>query len=368
MEIKDYLRAIRRWLWMPIVLPLVAGAGTGVLLLKQPLQYQADATVVVPAVSARGFSTSAAAQYVATFKDVLISAPLVSEVSKATGVPTKDLVSGLTASTVTASSNIIHVVYIGYQKNNATAVVRLATRDTLDIVAQPQLQQAQAAVASSSAQLKAADDAINAFTNSSGQVQPDVAFRTKQAELLSLQLQLQQTQIAGDAPRAALLQAVITQREAELSQLAAQLSQYTSLTQARQQAVTVASHDQQLLGDAQALLSADHLTSTVFVTDIGKLSRSGNILKFSAIAAAVALIMALALILLMELMRYRRPAVAGPAAGSGGQPLPPTPAGTVAAPLTATDAVPTSNGAHLNADDPDAERDLVTSAGPTARR
>jgi hypothetical protein len=368
MEIKDYLRAIRRWLWMPIVLPLVAGAGTGVLLLKQPLQYQADATVVVPAVSARGFSTSAAAQYVATFKDVLISAPLVLEVSQATGVPTKDLVSGLTASTVTASSNIIHVVYIGYQKNNAVTVARLATRDTLDIVAQPQLQQAQAAVASSSAQLKAADDAINAFTNSSGQVQPDVVFRTKQAELLSLRLQLQQTQIAGDAPRAALLQAVITQREAELSQLSAQLSQYTSLTQARQQAVTVASHDQQLLGDAQALLSADHLTSTVFVTDIGKLSRSGNILKFSAIAAAVALIMALALILLMELMRYRRPAVAGPAAGSGGPPLPPTPAGTVTAPLTATDAVPTSNGAHLNADDPDAERDLVTSAGPTARR
>src|ERR1700676_873131 len=152
MEIKDYLRAIRRWLWMPIVLPPLAGQGTGVLLLKQPLQYQADATVVVPAVSARGFSTSAAAQYVATFKDVLISAPLVSEVSKATGVPTKDLVSGLTASTVTASSNIIHVVYIGYQKNNATRggglrVVDLATRDTLDIVAQPQLQQAQAAVA-----------------------------------------------------------------------------------------------------------------------------------------------------------------------------------------------------------------------------
>jgi hypothetical protein len=368
MEIKDYLRAIRRWLWMPIVLPLVAGAGAGVLLLKQPLQYQADATVVVPAVSARGFSTSAAAQYVATFKDVLVSAPLVNEVSKATGVPIKDLVSGLTASTVTASSNIIHVVYIGYQKNNATTVVDLATRDTLDIVAQPQLQQAQAAVTSSSAQLKAADDAISAFTNTSGQVQPDVAFRTKQAELLSLQLQLQQTQIAGDAPRAALLQSVITQRIAELSQLAQQLSQYTSLTQARQSAVTVFSHDQQLLGDAQALLSADHLPGTVTKTDIGKLSRSGNILKFSAIAAAVALILALALILLMELMRYRRPAIASPAVASSVPPVPPTPTATAAAPVTTAEAVPASNGAHLKADDPDAERDLVTSAGPRARR
>ena len=368
MEIKDYLRAIRRWLWMPIVLPLVAGAGTGVLLLKQPLQYQADATVVVPAVSARGFSTSAAAQYVATFKDVLVSAPLVAEVSHATGVSTKDLVSGLTASTVTASSNIIHVTYVGYHKTNGTKVVDLATRDTLDIVAQPQLQQAQAALASSTAQLKAADDAINAFTNSSGQAQPDVAFRTKQAELLSLQLQLQQTQIAGDAPRAALLQSVITQREAELTLLSQQLSQYTSLTQARQSAVTVFSHDQQLLGDAQALLSADHLPNTVTVTDIGKLSRVGNILKFVAIAAAVALILALALILLLELMRYRRIGSATPVAGGGEQPLPPTQPATAPAPKTATEAAPASNGAHLHADDPDGKRDLVSAAGPKARR
>src|SRR5450755_3583621 len=113
MEIREYLRAIRRWLWLPIVVPLVAAALTGVLLERQPSQYQANAAVIVPAVSDKGFSTSAASQYVATFKDVLISQPIVDQVSKKTGVPSKDLVAGLSASTVSTSSNIIHVTYLG---------------------------------------------------------------------------------------------------------------------------------------------------------------------------------------------------------------------------------------------------------------
>jgi hypothetical protein len=316
MEIRDYLQAIRRWLWLPVILPLVAGAGAGLVLLKQPLQYQADATVVVPAVSARGESTSAAAQYVATFKDVLVSQPLVQLVSNKTHVPVKDLVNGLTASTVTASSNIIHVTFIGYTKNNATAVVDEATRDTLDIVAQPQLVQAQKALASANTQLLNTNSAIGQFTATTGQVLPDQQFRTKQAELSQLLLQLQQTTIAGDAARAAVLQSVIAARQAQLSTLATELPQYTALTQQRQAALTVVAHDEQLLGDAQALLSANHDNKTVTVVDIGKVSRVGNVLRFTAIAAAVALIMALALILLMELMRSRRPAGTVPASGA----------------------------------------------------
>ena len=367
MEIRDYLQAIRRWLWLPVVVPLVAGGGAGLLLLKQPVEYQADATVVVPAVSARGFSTSAAAQYVATFKDVLVSQPLVQQVhNKFTAVPTTDLVKGLSASTVTASSNIIHVTYIGYIKSGDDGVrnvVNEATRDTLDIVAQPQLAQAKLAIDSANAQLATANSAITAFTASTGQVLPDQQFRTKQSELSQLLLQLQQTQIAGDQSRAALLQAVIATRQSELTSLAASLSQYTSLTQQRQAALTVVAHDQQLMGDAQALVSADHQANTVSVTGGDKVSRLANVLKFSAIAAAVGLILALALILLMELTRDRR-AVAGSTAGTGGVP----PAGSATpGPRAAAGAAPV-NGAHVQADEHEGEREMVTTAGPKARR
>ncbi|MDQ6848380.1 MAG: hypothetical protein M3019_12505 [Candidatus Dormibacteraeota bacterium] len=316
MEIRDYLRAIRRWLWLPVVMPLVAGAATGALMLKQPAKYQADATVVVPAVAAKGFSTSAAAQYVATFKDVLISQPLVQAVSNATKVPIKDLVGGLTATTVTASSNIIHVTYIGPVKSSVADVVRAATVATLDTVAQPQLVQAQNALNSGQTSLAKADAAITQYTTNTGLLFPDQDFKIKQAELSQLLLQLQQSNIAGDSKRAAALQAIITQRQAELATLATQVGQYTSLTEQRQASLTVLSHDQQLLADAQALLTANHDPKTISVANLGKVSRVGDVLRFTAIAAAVALILALALILLKELLRARRPAVVSTGASS----------------------------------------------------
>jgi capsular polysaccharide biosynthesis protein len=306
MEIRDYLRAIRRWLWLPVVLPLVAAALTGLLLERQPSQYQANATVIVPAVSAKGFSSSAASQYVATFKDVLISQPVVDKVSKATHVPAKDLVNGLSASTISTSSNIIHVVFLGTKGENATQVVRLATVDTLDAVAQPQLMQAQNSVAAAQGQLQQANAAITQWTATTGLILPQQQFTTQQQELNQLLLQLQQAHLANDTAHAAALQAVISQRQGQLATLATQVTQYTDLSDARQSALSVRDHSAQELANAQALLSADHNPGTVTVQDIGRISKLSNTLKFAAIAFAVALILALAFILLLELMRGGR--------------------------------------------------------------
>ena len=80
MEIRDYLRQIRRFLWLVIAAPIVAGLITGGIMQIRPSQYQADASVVVPAITAAGFSQSAASQYVDTFKDVLVSQPVLTDV------------------------------------------------------------------------------------------------------------------------------------------------------------------------------------------------------------------------------------------------------------------------------------------------
>lgn len=310
MEIRDYLRSIRRWLWLPIALPLVAAALTGVLLERQPSQYQANATVIVPAVSAKGFSTSAASQYVATFKDVLISQPIVDKVSKATGVPTKELVNGLSASTVSTSSNIIHVVFLGLKGENTTQVVRVATIDTLDAVAQPQLIQAQNSVSAAQGQLAQANAAITQWEATTGLILPQQQFTTQQAELNQLVLQLAQAHLANDTARATALQTVITQRQAQLTTLATQVTQYTDLSDARQSALGVRDKAAQDITDAEALLSADHNASTVQVQNVGRVPKLGNTIKFAGIAFAVALILALAFILLLELMRAGRPQTA----------------------------------------------------------
>jgi len=307
MEIRDYLRAIRRWLWLPIALPLIAGLLTGAVLELQPSQYQANATVIVPAVSAKGFSTSAAAQYFDTFKDVLVSSPVVNRVAADNHVPTQDLVKGLTANTATASSNVIQVTYDGYKGQNTSAIVRDATVVSLDTMAQPQVVEAENAVTAADAQLQQAQNAVNAFEASTGQVLPQQQFNNEQQELNSLLLQLQQANIANDTARATALQTIITQREQQLSALGQQVNQYTSLSNALTAAMATRDHASQELNDANALISSNHDPSTVAVTDVGRLSKLSNTLRFSGIAVAVALILALAFILIMELMRGGRP-------------------------------------------------------------
>jgi capsular polysaccharide biosynthesis protein len=307
MEIRDYLRAIRRWLWLPIVVPLVAALITGGVLEMQPSHYEANATVIVPAVSAKGFSTSAAAQYVATFKDVLVSSPVVNKVAAENHVPTSDLVNGLSATTVTASSNIIHITYIGLKGQNTTGIVDDASILTLDTVAEPELVQAQNAVSAAQVQLQQANAAINNFNTTTGNILPQQQFTSQQQELDTLLLELQQANLAGDTTHATALQSIITQREQQLATLAGQVNQYTALSDARQAAISVSDHAAQELNDVESLMAADHSASTVSVQKVGRLSKLGDTVRFTAIAFAVALLLALGIILLMELMRNDRP-------------------------------------------------------------
>ncbi len=176
MEIRDYLRAIRRVLWLVILIPVVAALATGGLVEIQPSAYQADASVVVPAISAGGFSQSAASQYVDTFKDVLVSQPVLNDVSQKYGIPTSELADGLSASTITASSNIIHVVLIGKARQNLQGAVHEATVDSLNAIAQPRLAQAQNSVAQAETGLQRANGDYNAFVETTENPNPPTEF------------------------------------------------------------------------------------------------------------------------------------------------------------------------------------------------
>ena len=147
MEIRDYLRAIRRILWLVIAIPIVAGLLVGGFIELQPSDYQANASAVVPAITANGISQSAASQYTSTFKDVLTSSQVIPSVSQKFNIPQPELVTGLTSSTTTASSNLINVVLIGKKGQNLVGAVREATIETMNAIAAPQKQEALTEVA-----------------------------------------------------------------------------------------------------------------------------------------------------------------------------------------------------------------------------
>ena len=153
--------------------------------------------------------------------------------------------------------------------------------------------------------------AINNFDATTGNLLPQQQFDAEQQELDTLDLELQQANIAGDTAHATALEGLISQREQQLATLAGQLSQYTTLNDARQAAIAVSDHAAQSLNDVESLIAADHASGTVTVQKIGRVSKLADTLKFAAIAFAVALALALGLILLMELMR--KPAQSTPA-------------------------------------------------------
>jgi capsular polysaccharide biosynthesis protein len=322
MEIRDYLRAIRRILPLLIILPIVAAAVTGFILEKQPSKYQASATVIVPAISGNGTSQSAASQYVDTFKDVLVSQPVVADVAqkfKSSKFTQAELVAGLSADTVTASSNVIHITLVGEHGQNLTGAVREAAVDSMDAIAQPSLVQALSEKANSDTLWLNAQNDINKWVASTGNPSPPAKYNTDESQLTTDEGLLQQAILNGDTARQAGLHTVIANQTKLVETDGQQLQQYQSLDSALSSAEASQHHAEQVLVTAQALVATDHAPSTVTVVNNGRLSKLSDVIKFAAIAFALALLMMLGLILILELMRSnRRPvAVVAPAPEQG---------------------------------------------------
>jgi hypothetical protein len=310
MEIRDYLRAIRRILPLLIILPIVAAAITGGFLELQPSKYQANATVVVPAISGNGSSQSAVSQYVSTFKDVLISEPVVSSVSRKFNIPVSELTAGLSASTITASSNVIHVVLVGTHSQNLTAAVREATVESLDAIAQPRLVQAQNELTTSQGWLNTANAAISTFDATTLNPSPLAKYNAAQSKLSSLDTSLIAAQINNDKLHIAPLQSAIATLTPEVAKDALQLQQWTALNDTNVAALSAHNHAAQALVAAEALVATDSAPGTVTTVDVGRLSKLADTIKFAAIAFALALLMLLGLLLILELMRSGRRAAA----------------------------------------------------------
>src|SRR5580700_5589342 len=303
MEIRDYLRAIRRILWLVIAIPIVAGLLVGGFIELQPSTYQANATAVVPAITANGISQSAASQYASTFKDVLISQQVIPVVSQKFNIPQSELLTGLSSSTTTASSNLINVVLIGKKDQNLVGAVREATVDTLNAIAEPQLVQANNAVTDALNLLQIAQTKITNFEVTWGTLSPQVAYNDATSTLNAHESLYTTAVINKDAARQIQLLSIINTDKANLNRLSQALEAYGPIANEQSAANTSYDHAISAQNSAQALIATDSAPGTVTTKDVGRLSKLSDVIKFAAIGFALALLMMLGLILILELMR-----------------------------------------------------------------
>jgi hypothetical protein len=398
MEIRDYLRAIRRVLWLVIAVPVVAGLLVGGFIELQPSTYQANATAVVPAITANGISQSAASQYASTFKDVLISQQVIPVVSQKFNIPQSELLTGLSSSTTTASSNLINVVLIGKKGQNLVGAVREATVDTLNAIAEPQLVQANNAVTDALNLLQIAQTKITNFELLYGTLSPQVAYNDATSTLNAHESLYTTAIINKDTARQATLLSVINSDKATVARYSQALAAYQPISDEQSAAIAAYDHAIAAQNSAQALIATDSAPGTVTTKDVGRLSKLSNVIKFAAIGFALALLMMLGLILILELMRSgkRQQARAGDQQGAfawsspsaetrpAGAPASPAIAATAASsaeardpwrttPSSSTDGNGNGNGnGHANGnahtDVPDADSQTQRSGGGTLRR
>jgi Chain length determinant protein len=309
LEIADYLRIIRRRLWILVLVPLLAGGTVAGLALKAPQKYRATATVAAPALiggpSSNQYSGSNGPRaFVANFAAAVTSSRILNQVAKETGVPEETVAAGLTATPV-GDSSIIEVTYSTITQADAGRVAQAAAADTIRFLFSTQVTLAEHTVSEAGKALAAAEAKLNGFYRSTGLVLPDKAYEIKAQQLANLQQQQAERQAEGLYTAAAALATTVRVKQAELAELAPKVAAYQSLLDRKEQASSQLDLMQQGLDQARAQYSAADPAAAVTLGETRQASRIAEVARKALPAAGAGLFLAVAIVLLLELLGRR---------------------------------------------------------------
>ena len=317
MEIGDYLRVIRRRLWVLILVPVLAAGTVAAVVLLQPPRYRAVATVAAPAL----VGGSAGNQYsgptgvrvfVANFTAALTAPQVLSKVAAQTRISEETARDDLTAKPI-AESSLIDVTYVSPDKALAAAVPRAASSETINFLFQTQVDLARKSVAEADKAVADVRKKVADYTRKTGFVNPETAYDQYQVNLLQLQQSQMQAQARGDTSAAESLGAAIKQTQATLDRLFPQVDAYRDLVQQQDQAQSRRNDQQRILEAALAQSRAADPKLAVEVSDPVQLSRPAALIRQGGVAFAAGLFLAIAIVILLEIVP-RPSAAAEPAA------------------------------------------------------
>lgn len=316
MEIGDYLRVIRRRLWILVLVPVLAAGVVAAVLWQQPPKYRAVATVAAPAL----VGGSAENQYsgpvgvrvfVSNFAAALTAPQVVSKVAEQTQAPVQGIRDNLSAQPILESS-LIEVSYTDTDRARAAAVARAASRETIRFLFQSQVDLARRSVNTAEKGVSDVKKKLVAFIAKNGTVNPEQRYELLEQTILSLQQKQLEAEAVGSTTVASRLGEEIRDREAELSSLAPLVTSYRDLVKQQEDAEA---RRNQLQANLEAQLAQARAADPDSVVDVGepeKLSRLAAFVRQGGVAFAAGLFLAITVVFLLELLR-RPTAPAAPA-------------------------------------------------------
>ena len=306
MEISDYLRIIRRRLWILLLVPLLAGGAVAAYVLRQPPRYDATATIAAPAVvggnSANQYSGSTGPKaFVANFVAAITSPRIVNQVAEETKVLPGSVRDNLVAVPI-GDSALIQVTYTTPNEEQAVPVAKAAASDTIRFLFETQVTLARQTLAEAQHGLDDADKKLQAFYKDTGLVLPERSYELKASELSTLQQRQLDAQTSGDTSAATAIGEAITARQAELSKLAPQVATYRSLVDRQTQASNRLNLVQQSVEAAVAQYKAADPAQVITMNKAKPVSRLAALLRKAVPAAGAGLFLAVGLVVLLEVI------------------------------------------------------------------
>jgi capsular polysaccharide biosynthesis protein len=326
-ELYDYLTAIRRRLWIVLVVPLLAGVIVAALVLNGPTMYQSTATVAAPALvggagSSQYGGTTGFNAFAANFTAAVTSPRILAKVAATTGTASSELEEGLTAQRI-GESSLIEVTFRTSHRERATAVAKAAASETIRFLFETQVTLARQTADEARKAVDKADADLAHFFAETGLVLPDKSYEVQAGQIASLEQQLLDLQARGETDAASHLVPAIRGRQQWLAKLAPKVATYRTLTERKQQALTRLDNLDLAVQQATAQYNAADPALTVTAGDAEQVSRGPDLLRKAAPAAGAGLFLAVGILIALELLSQRRRAAPTAEAASSGLPTEP---------------------------------------------
>lgn len=310
MEIVDYLRIVRRRLWLLVGVPLLAAGAAATLVLLSPQQHTATAYVAAPALvggaAAQQYTgTQAANQFAAAFGAAATSPRVVDEVAADTGVAPARLRGGLTISQVGASSQM-EITYTTVNRMTAIPVLEATSSRALAFLFSSQVAIATEQVTAAGDDVAAATAAIVEWEQENKVSQPDKIYQATLNELASLRQQRLSMQAVGNTRGADAAGDAIDAGQRQLDTIGPKLPDYQALLAQRDAATSALSQARQEVQAARAQSRAADPDEVTSLGQVNPVSRTQALLNATLPVSGAGLLLAVLLVVLRELLSGNR--------------------------------------------------------------
>jgi uncharacterized protein involved in exopolysaccharide biosynthesis len=296
-EILDYLRAVRRRLWLVIGVPVVAVLAVAAVGLLGAQQYTATAYVAAPALPLTG--QQAVSQFVAAFEASATSPKVLDEVAKDTGASADNLRGGLVIDQVGASSQLT-VVYTSTDRAKVSPVLTATTRRALQFLFDSQVNIASKQVDAAAADVDTATEAIAGWETTNKVSQPDKLYDATLSEISDLRRQQLSMEAVGNSKGTAAAASALADAQKRLDALGTKLPGYQVLLAQRDAATSTLSQAQQALQTARAQSQAADPSQVASVGATSDVSKVSGLVTTVPPAAGAGLLLAVLLVVVLE--------------------------------------------------------------------